>query len=92
MGVREEQLRQAHTDFAARQAEEQRRREAGLCDSCGKRPGSIKWGDMLALTHGGGELRCGVCVYGPQLLHALGRVVAIPRLLVLWVVAVVRGR
>jgi hypothetical protein len=58
--------------------ERHERAERGRCAECGKRRGYKTWGDALAMTHGGGELRCGVCVYGPQLRHALGRATRIP--------------
>src|SRR5437879_6372816 len=54
------------------------RRAAGLCSGCGTRPGTIRWGDALAVTHGWTELRCGVCVYGAQLRHALSCTIRIP--------------
>lgn len=60
--------------------ERRERAAAGLCAECGKRPGTIRWGDALSMTHGGGEMRCGVCVYGTQLRHALGRALRIPLL------------
>jgi hypothetical protein len=55
--------------------------EAGLCQNCGKRPSSVNWGDSLALTHGGGQQRCQICTYWPQLKHALERTTALPALI-----------
>lgn len=66
--------------------------EAGLCVECEKRPASIAWGDALAMTHGGGERRCGVCVYGPQIRHAFARAVRIPALTARLIWAWVRRR
>lgn len=63
---------------------------AGLCHKCEKRPASRIWGDALAMTHGGGQPRCGVCVYAPQLRHALARAVLIPKLALLLLIAWVR--
>lgn len=81
------QINAAWQEFQEREAEVQRRRDAGLCARCGKRPGRIEWGDALSFTHGGGEMRCGVCVYGAQLWHALGRAAHIPILLGWWIAA-----
>jgi hypothetical protein len=64
----------------------------GLCSKCGQRPGKYNWGDALALTHGGPARRCGVCVYGPQLTHALNRAAAIPTLTAKFAWAWLRGR
>lgn len=52
----------------------------GLCGNCGERPGTITWGDLLALTHGGGTLRCELCAIKTQLEHARERAAAIPEL------------
>lgn len=71
-------------------AERRVRTALGLCAECGKRPGSITWGDALAMIHGGGEKRCGVCVYGAQLRHALSRTVRVPILAIRFLWAVVR--
>jgi hypothetical protein len=62
-----------------------------LCHKCGKRKGDMLWGDALAITHGGGSQRCGVCVYTAQLEHALNRTVAIPVLLFKLVRAYTKG-
>jgi hypothetical protein len=61
-----------------------------LCHNCGKRKGVIVWGDMLAITHGGGSPRCEVCAYTAQLEHALNRAKALPRLFFLWLRANMR--
>lgn len=80
-------------EYEARQAARVARAQAGLCVNCGKRPGSLTWGDSLAVSHGFAEKRCGVCVYGAQIKHALGRVLlALPGLVVRYVIAVARGR
>ena len=56
------------------------RRSKPLCSKCGKRPGTVRWGDTLAATHGFPTLRCQVCVYTEQLIHARERSAAIPEL------------
>jgi|ERR1700677_479780 len=61
-----------------------------LCYKCGKRKGTLVWGDALTMTHGGAFPRCEVCVYSAQLSHALHRVWAIPRLAFLWIRANLR--
>jgi hypothetical protein len=61
-----------------------------LCHNCGKRKGTMTWGDALAMTRGGGSQRCEVCVYSAQLVHALHRIRAIPRLVFLWLRANLR--
>lgn len=55
----------------------------GVCENCGRwssRP-LLKWGDTFAMTHGAIQYRCGRCVYGEQLRHALARTARIPGLL-----------
>lgn len=58
----------------------QRIYDLNLCRKCGKRKGIMAWGDALAMTHGGGSVRCGVCAYGAQLDHAWNRTKALPNL------------
>jgi hypothetical protein len=77
--------------FADPMAVRRERNASGVCAECGKRPGTIRWGDALAMTHGGGELRCGVCVYGAQLRHAFSRAVRIPMLFVKFAGAFLSG-
>lgn len=57
-------------------------RESSLrpCQKCGKRPGTMKWGDLMAQTHGFAASWCAVCVYTAQLKHARERADAIPEL------------
>ena len=62
-----------------------------LCAQCRKRPATHQWGDMLAVTHGWTESRCGVCVYGPQLRHACSRAIRIPLLAAKLVFAWIRA-
>jgi hypothetical protein len=68
----------------------QRIYDLNLCHKCGKRKGTQTWGDMLAMTHGGGVPRCDICVYTAQLEHAVNRTRAIPRLLFLWFRAILK--
>lgn len=56
--------------------------DRGLCTNCGIRPGTRVWGDSLALTHGGGQKRCDLCVLRPQIEHALNRTKALPSLFI----------
>lgn len=64
--------------------------EQGLCHNCGKRQGTIVWGDALAMTHGGGTPRCEVCAYSAQLEHAWHRALALPKLVFLLLRAIAR--
>ena len=50
------------------------------CASCGKREGTIRWGDMLALTHGWVQMWCEHCAVTKQLEYARERAAAIPEL------------
>jgi len=43
------------------------------CANCRKRPGTIWWGDMLAQTHGFGQLWCEICALKAQIAHAKER-------------------
>lgn len=52
-----------------------------VCANCGKRPGTIRFGDSLALLHGSAEMWCVKCAARAQLRHALSRAVRIPVLL-----------
>ena len=51
-----------------------------ICDNCHRRPGTVRWGDMLAVTHGGGERWCEICATAAQLEYAKERAAAIPEL------------
>jgi hypothetical protein len=51
-----------------------------MCATCGKRPGTRRWGDALALSHGGGALRCEPCVLRAQIAHAEERAAVLPEL------------
>lgn len=51
-----------------------------ICANCGKRPGTIRWGDTLSLTHGFMVMWCDVCAYTTQLDHARERAKEIPEL------------
>lgn len=51
-----------------------------LCEQCGERLGTEKWGDALALTHGGTQMWCKVCVLEAQVAHAEERSLALPEL------------
>ena len=37
-----------------------------MCANCGRRPGTVKWGDMLAATHGAIQMWCRVCALEAQ--------------------------
>lgn len=50
------------------------------CAHCGERPATERWGDALALTHGGAQLWCKVCVLEAQIAHAEERAAALPEL------------
>jgi hypothetical protein len=51
-----------------------------VCAHCDERPGTELWGDALALTHGGGQSWCKVCVLEEQVKHARERAAALPGL------------
>lgn len=55
------------------------------CTNCGKRPGSRSWGDYRHSVP-----RCDICVYKPQIKHALGRTVALPTLTFKLITAYIR--
>ena len=50
------------------------------CANCGTREGTLRWGDALALTHGGGAMWCEVCAITVQLRHARERAARIPEM------------
>lgn len=70
----------------------QRIYDLGLCYKCGKRQGIVWGGDALAMTHGGGALRCGVCVYGAKFYHALACVQALPKIAICFARALIDDR
>lgn len=51
-----------------------------ICPNCGKRPGTVRWGDALAVTHGFTQMWCEVCAVTAQLNFARERAAAIPEL------------
>jgi hypothetical protein len=42
---------------------------SGLCANCGNHPGTIQWGDALALTHGWAKMWCKGCGLRAQIAH-----------------------
>jgi hypothetical protein len=52
----------------------------GNCARCSDRPGTVRWGDALAFTHGGGQWWCERCATEVQLEHARERAAVIPEL------------
>lgn len=54
--------------------------EKPKCANCGKRPGTIRWGDALAITHGFSTWWCEVCALKAQITHAEERSAALPDL------------
>lgn len=51
-----------------------------ICVRCGENEATVKWGDALAATHGGGEDWCERCAVEEQTIHARGRAAALPDL------------
>lgn len=43
------------------------------CANCKKRPGTVTWGDALAMTHGFAVKWCEVCALEAQIVHAKER-------------------
>jgi hypothetical protein len=60
-------------------AHQQRGRKA-KCANCHQRPGTIRWGNTLALTHGWAQMWCEICATEAQLEHAQERAAVIPEL------------
>ena len=50
------------------------------CANCGEREGTVRWGDALAMIHGGSVLWCEICAATAQLKHARERAALIPEL------------
>lgn len=50
------------------------------CANCGLRPGTIRWGDMLAVTHGFVVMWCEICVVQKQIEHAEEQSIRLPDL------------
>lgn len=50
------------------------------CANCGQREGTIRWGDMLALTHGFTAIWCEVCALEKQIEHARARAAELPKM------------
>lgn len=51
-----------------------------ICQNCSQREGTVKWGDILAVTHGFGQMWCLRCVLEAQIAHAEERAAALPDL------------
>lgn len=51
-----------------------------VCPKCNEREGTIRWGDALAITHGGAQWWCLVCALQAQINHAEERAAALPEL------------
>lgn len=63
------------------------RRDAGLCEQCGKRPGTQMWvgtEGTLAYTHGFYQLWCERCCTEAQIVYAVRRALSLPILIVRW--------
>lgn len=54
--------------------------EPAPCFNCGDRPGTVRWGDSLAVTHGGVQWWCDVCALTVQIEHAEERAARLPEL------------
>lgn len=50
------------------------------CARCKVNPGTVKWGDTLALTHGFAAMWCERCATEVQLAHAEERAALIPEM------------
>lgn len=51
-----------------------------MCANCWKEPGTERWGDALAFSHGFEVLWCKRCVLTTQIAHAEERAAALPEL------------
>lgn len=51
-----------------------------ICANCGKRPGTIRWGAELSLSHGWVQMWCERCAVEAQIKHAEERAAALPEL------------